>query len=153
MKIILKFFIILLFFGCTNFNNTKDLPFVNLIVQQDKYSLILKNYFHKQYNNYNSELAEITVETNLSFNSNNTLSKNGKKNLTIIKGTLNFKIIETLSNKIIRSGKISTSINTGNISSLYGIDQNNNFAKQRISKYLATRLYQKILLNISHSEN
>ena len=81
MKIILKFFIILLFFGCTNFNNTKDLPFVNLIVQQDKYSLILKNYFHKQYNNYNSELAEITVETNLSFNSNNTLSKNGKKKI------------------------------------------------------------------------
>lgn len=153
MKIILKFFIILLFFGCTNFNNTKDLPFVNLIVQQDKYSLILKNYFNNQYNNYNSKLAKITVETNLSFKSNNTLSKNGKKNLTIIKGTLNFKIIETLSKKIIRSGKISTSINTGNVSSLYSIDQNNNFAKQRISKYLATKLYQKILLNISHSEN
>ena len=119
MKIIFKFFIILLFFGCTNFNNKKNLPFVNLVVQQDKYSLILKNYFNRQFNNYNSKLAKITVETNLFFSSNNTLSKNGQKNLTIIKGTLNFKIIEISSNKIIRSGQISTSINTGNISSLY----------------------------------
>ena len=32
-------------------------------------------------------------------------------------------------------------------------DENNNFAKERIAKYLASKLYRKILLNTYTSEN
>ena len=55
--------------------------------------------------------------------------------------------------KIIKTGTLSSSINTGNVSSLYGIDKNDNFTKERIARYLASKLYKKILLNIYTSEN
>ena len=154
MKIIFKIFIILFFIGCSNMNNiTKIPPSLDLIVKQDKYSLILKHYFYKNFKNYDKNLAEFIVETNLSFNTTNALSISGNSSLNIIKGKVDYKIFNKSKTKLIKSSSISTSINTGSVSSLYGVDENNNFAKERISKYLASKLYRKILLNINHSEN
>ena len=154
MKIILFITIVLLFFGCGNTNNlAKNPPLVNLIVQQDKYSLIFKHQFYKNFKNYDKSLAKFNVETNLSFNTSNALSNNGNNNLNIIKGTVDFKILNKINSKIIKTGSISSSINTGSVSSLYSVDENNNFAKERIAKYLASKLYRKILLNTYTSEN
>jgi|TARA_B100000073_G_scaffold315171_1_gene290882 hypothetical protein len=154
MKIILFITIVLLFFGCGNTNNlAKNPPLVNLIVQQDKYSLIFKHQFYKNFKNYDKSLAKFNVETNLSFNTSNALSNNGNNNLNIIKGTVDFKILNKINSKIIKTGSISSSINTGSVSSLYSVDENNNFAKERITKYLASKLYRKILLNTYTSEN
>ena len=153
MKIIIYIFIILLFSGCSNLNKVIENPsLVNLVVQDDKYSLILKHHFYKNFKSYDKNLVKFTVETDLSFNTRDVLSNNGDNKLSIIKGTVYFKILNNLNTKIIKSGSISSSINTGSISSLYGIDKNNNFAKERISKYLAYKLYRKILLNYSRSE-
>ena len=146
--------ILLLFFGCSNVNNvTKNPPLVNLDVQQDKYSLILKHHFYKNFKTYDTNLAKFTVETNLSFNTSNALSNSGDNNLNIVKGTVDFKIFNRLKTKIIETGNLSSSINTGSVSSLYSVDENNNFAKERITKYLASKLYRKILLNTYISEN
>ena len=93
------------------------------------------------------------METNLTFNTISSLSNRGSNNLNVIKGTVKFRIFDKLKAKLINSGSISTSINTGNILSLYGIDENNNYTKERISKYLASKLYKKVILNIRHSEN
>ena len=154
MKITLKIFIVLLFFGCGNINNvTNSPPLVNLVVQQDKYSLILKHHFYKIFDNYDKDLAKVTVKTNLSFTSSNALSNNGDDNLTIIKGVVDFKIFNTSNAEIIKTGSISSSINTGNVSSLYSVDENNNFVKERMSKTLASKLYRIVLLNINSSEN
>ena len=154
MKIILLISIVLLFFGCTSTNNlAKNPPSVNLIVQQDKYSLIFKHQFYKNFKNYDKNLAKFNVETNLSFNTSNALSNNGNNNLNIIKGTVDFKILNKINSKIIKTGSISSSINTGSVSSLYSVDENNNFAKERLTKYLASKLYRKILLNTYTSEN
>ena len=154
MKIILFITIVLLFFGCGNTNNlAKNPPLVNLIVQQDKYSLIFKHQFYKNFKNYDKSLAKFNVETNLSFNTSNALSNNGNNNLNIIKGTVDFKILNKINSKIIKTGSISSSINTGSVSSLYSVDENNNFARERIAKYLASKLYRKILLNTYTSEN
>ena len=154
MKIILKIIIILLYFGCSNVNNTtKNPPLINLIVQQDKYSLIFKHHFYKNFKNYDKNLAKINIETNLSFTSSNALSSNGDKNLTIINGIVNFKIFKTSNTEIIETGSITSSINIGSVSSLYGVDENNNFAKERISINLASKLYRKVLLDINYSEN
>ena len=38
-------------------------------------------------------------------------------------------------------------------SEMVSIDENNNFAKERISRLLASKLFRKILLNINSSEN
>ena len=146
--------ILLLFFGCSNVNNvTKNPPLVNLDVQQDKYSLILKHHFYKNFKTYDTNLAKLTVETNLSFNTSNALSNSEDNNLNIVKGTVDFKIFNRLKTKIIETGNLSSSINTGSVSSLYSVDENNNFAKERITKYLASKLYRKILLNTYISEN
>ena len=154
MKIILSISIVLLFFGCSNTNNVaKNPPLVNLIVQQDKYSLIFKHQFYNNFEAFDNNLAKFIVETNLSFNKSDALSNNGNNSLNIIKGTVDFKIFNKINSKIIKKGSISSSINTGSVSSLYGVDENDNFAKERIAKYLASKLYRKILLNTYTSEN
>ena len=154
MKIILKVLIVLLFSGCSNIDNIdKNPPSINLLVQQDKYSLILKNNFYRNFEKVDKNLAKFIVKTKLSFDSDSTLSNNGNNSLTIIKGTINFKILDALNMRIIKSVSISSSINTGSVSSLYSVEENNNFAKERLSKYLASKLYRKILLNIKSSEN
>ena len=154
MKIIFQISILLLFFGCSNINNVvQNSPSVNLVVNQDKYSLILKHYFYKNFNSYNKNEAKFTVETNLTFSENSALSNSGADNLNIIKGTVNFKIFNKSKTKLILSSSITSSVNTGNVSSLYGVDENNNFAKERITKYLASKLYRNVLLKIIHSEN
>ena len=154
MKIILLISIILSLFGCSNINNmAKNSPLVNLVVQQDKYSLILKHQFYKNLKTYDKNFSKYIVETKLSFNTSDTLSNNGSNKLNIIKGTVNFKIFNKIDSKIIKTGSISSSINTGSVSSLYSVDENNNFAKERIAKYLASKLYRKILLNTYTSEN
>ena len=154
MKIILQICVILLFFGCSNLNNIdKTPPLVKLVVNQDKYSLILKHYFYKNFKNNNKDLAKFIIETNLSFNTSNALSISGNNSLNIVKGIINYNIFNKSKTKLIKSGSISSSINTGSVSSLYGIDENNNFAKERISKYLASKLFRKVLLIINQSEN
>ena len=154
MKIILLISSVLLFFGCSKTNNVaKNPPLVNLIIQQDKYSLIFKHQFYNNFETFDKNLAKFIVETNLSFNTSDALSNNGDNNLNIIKGTVDFKIFNKINSKIIKIGSISSSINTGSVSSLYSVDENNNFAKERIAKYLASKLYRKILLNTYTSEN
>ena len=154
MKIILLISIGLTLFGCSNMNNmAKNPPLVNLVVQQDKYSLILKHHFYKNLKTYDKNLAKFIVETNLSFNTSDALSNNGNNKLNIIKGTVDFKILNKLNSNIVNTGSISSSINSGSVSSLYSVDENNNFAKERIAKYLASKLYRTILLNTYTSEN
>ena len=154
MKIILLISIVLLFFGCGNTTNVaKKPPLVNLIVQQDKYSFIFKHQFYNNFNSFDKDLAQFIVETNLLFNTSSALSNNGNNKLNIIKGTVDFKIINKINSKIIETGSISSSINTGSVSSLYSVDENNNFAKERMAKYLASKLYRKILLHTYTSEN
>ena len=154
MKILLQIFIILLFFGCTNYSSvTQNVPLVDLVVQQDKYSLKFKHHFYKNFKNYDKNLAQITVKTNLTFASSNALSNNGDGNLTVIVGKVNFKIFNISNTEIIKIGSVSSSVTTGGVSSLYSIDENNNFVKERISKNLAYKLYREILLNINYSEN
>jgi len=154
MKIILQIIIVFLFIGCSNVNKVnKSSPLINLVVKEDKYSLILKHHFYKNFKTYNNNLVKFIVETNLSFNTTDALSNNGSNNLKIVKGRVDFKIFNNLKTKVIKSGSISSSINTGNVTSLYSIDENNNFAKEKIAKFLASKLYGKILLNIKQSES
>ena len=146
-------FFIFLFLGCSNtYKINQKIPNINLVVQQDKYSLILKRHFIKNLNTFNPTLDKITVKTNLSFKTHAALTNKGNNHLNIVKGKVDFKIFSTSSTEI-KSGSISSSINTGNISSLYGIDENNNFAKERISKQLSSKLFKKILLIINSSES
>ena len=154
MRILVQICIILIFFGCGSIKNKTDYPLlVNLIVPKDKYSLILKHHFYKNFNTSDKNLNKTTVKAHLIFNKTNALSNNGSSNLSIVNGKINFEIFDKLNAKVIKSGSISSSINTGSVSSLYGVDKNNDFAKERIAKYLASKLYRKILLIMKNGEN
>ena len=154
MKIILQILIVLSILGCSNtINETKKLPSVILDVQQDKYSLIFKHHFYKSFQNYDKSLSKFIVKTNLKFSTSKALSNKGSDKLNIMKGTVDFKIFNSSNTKLIKSDSISSSINTGSVSSLYSVDENNNFAKKRLSIYLASKLYRKVLLNLKYSEN
>ena len=154
MKIILLISFLFSIIGCSNiYNVTKNPPSVNLVTNKDKYSLIFKHQFYSNYKTNDEELVKYTVVTNLLFNTSAALTNNGNKSLDIVKGTVDFKIFNKLKTKIIKKGSLSSSINSGSVSSLYSIDENNNFAKERIAKYLASKLYRIILLNNISSEN
>ena len=154
MNIIIQFSILLLFLGCSNLNKVNEnSPLVNLVVKQDKYSLILKQHFYKNFKINSNNLNIFTVVTNLKFDEKSALSNSGTNSLNIIKGTVDFQIYNKSKTKLILSSSISSSINTGAVSSLYGVDENNNFAKERLSKYLASKLHRNVLLKIRNSEN
>ena len=85
----MQIFIVSLFFGCTNVNKIyKNQPLINLIVDNNKYSIILKNHFDKNFKSYGKHLTKINVKMNLSFNIGSALSNNGSNNLTIVNGTV-----------------------------------------------------------------
>jgi hypothetical protein len=75
---------------------------VNLIVQQDKYSLIFKRQFYNNFKTFDKNLAKFIVKTNLSFNTSDALSNNGNNKLNIIKGTVDFKIFNKINSTIIQ---------------------------------------------------
>ena len=146
--------ILVIFIFITNScSSIKNLPNVNLNTNEGKYELIFKNAFYKSYKNFKKNKKTITVNSKISFNVINTLSIKGKSNLKRLKGFLNYQIIDVLDNKVINSGTISSSINYGSITSLYGIETSLNFAKERLSKLLAKKLSNRIILRMKLIDN
>ncbi len=150
MKIILNLFILLFVFNCSSLKNVskKSVPYVNLNVSNEKYSLILKHHFDKNFNKFNDKLDQFKVDSRITFTKQDTLSQNGSNNLSILRGEVTFKIYNTSKSILIKSGKIDSSVNIGNVSSFYGIDENLNFTKERLTQYLASKLYKRIMLSI-----
>jgi len=150
MKIILNLFILLFVFNCSNLKNVteKNVPYVSLNVINERYSLILKHNFDKNFTKFNDKLDKFRVDSKITFTKQDTLSHNGSNNLSILSGEVTFKIYNTSKSILIKSGKIDSSVNIGNVSSFYGIDENLNFTKERLTQYLASKLYKRIMLSI-----
>tara|TARA_S200000501_G_C20426687_1_gene570428 strand:+ start:101 stop:556 length:456 start_codon:yes stop_codon:yes gene_type:complete len=150
MKIILNLFILLFVFNCSNLKNVteKSVPYVSLNVINERYSLILKHNFDKNFTKFNDKLDKFKVDSKITFTKQDTLSHNGSNNLSILSGQVTFKIYNTSKSILIKSGKIDSSVNIGNVSSFYGIDENLNFTKERLTQYLASKLYKRIMLSI-----
>ena len=150
MKIILNLFILLFVFNCSNLKNVTEesVPYVSLNVINERYSLILKHNFDKNFTKFNDKLDKFRVDSKIIFTKQDTLSHNGSNNLSILSGEVTFKIYNTSKSILIKSGKIDSSVNIGNVSSFYGIDENLNFTKERLTQYLASKLYKRIMLSI-----
>ena len=150
MKIILNFFILFFVLSCSNLKHVteKNIPYISLNVISEKYSLILKHHFDKNLTKFNDKLDKFKVDSSISFSTQSTLSQNGTNNLSILNGEVTFKIYNTSKSMLIKSGKIDSSVNIGSVSSFYGIDENLNFTKERLTKYLASKLYKRTMLSI-----
>ena len=81
------------------------------------------------------------------------MSIKGKSKLKKLKGILSYKITDSSDTQVVKVGTIRNSINYGNITSLYGIDTSLKFAKERISRQLAQKLYNIIIIRVKNIDN
>ena len=155
MKFFFTLLVISLMISCSNISYVKNnnIPFLVLNVKNLKYPIILKYHFNKNLSKFNKKFGEYRIDVDISFSEQDTLTNKGKNSLSILNGTINYKIYDVLQSRVSNSGQITSSINIGSVSSLYGKDQNINFTKERLTKYLASKLYNRVLLSIKKSEN
>ena len=155
MKFFFTLLVISLMISCSNISYVKNnnIPFLVLNVKNQKYPIILKYHFNKNLSKFNKKFGEYRIDVDISFSEQDTLTNKGKNSLSILNGTINYKIYDVLQSRVSNSGQITSSINIGSVSSLYGKDQNINFTKERLTKYLASKLYNRVLLSIKKSEN
>lgn len=143
-------FIIIILSSCTSTNNLnkRTLPGINFLINEGKYGLILKNTFFRSYKKSVENNYKITIKSELSFSIKDTLSIKGKNNLKKLRGNLDYQIINSINSKVLFSGNINSSISYGSITSLYGTDTSLKFAKERLSKHLANKLYNRVILRV-----
>ena len=156
MKIILNIAILVFILcSCSSINSikNKNLPHIVLDTDNDKYGLIIKKTFYKLYKKIDNKNRTVTVRTGLTFNIHDTLSIKGKSKLKKLKGILSYKITDSSDTQVVKVGTIRNSINYGNITSLYGIDTSLKFAKERISRQLAQKLYNIIIIRVKNIDN
>ena len=132
-------------------NNLNQNYFLQIETPKNKYNTLL-NFELQKNNKLNQNYNEIFfLEANVNFTSYDTLTLKGLTPLNKMSGILSYKLIKE--NHIINKGTISSVINYGNVTSLYGKNENETFVKQRIVKNLALKLLNKIKLIINKIEN
>ena len=153
IKTINLIFLIFFIFSCSlNMKNNLD-PNYNLKIKTptNKYNHLL-NFELQKYNKFNKNHEDtFFLEANITFSSQETLTLKGLTPLYKMIGTIDYKLSKNNNN--IKKGKISSTINYGSVTSLYGKEENQKFAKQRIVKNLALKLLNKIKLIINKIEN
>ena len=148
----LIFFIFFIFSCSLSMKNNLD-PNYNLKIETptNKYNHLLRFELQK-YNKFNKNHEDtFFLEANITFSSQETLTLSGLSPLYKMTGTIDYKLSKN--NKNIKKGKISSTINYGSVTSFYGKEENQKFAKQRIVKNLALKLLNKIKLIINKIEN
>ena len=153
IKTINLIFLIFFIFSCSlNMKNNLD-PNYNLKIETptNKYNHLLRFELQK-YNKFNKNHEDtFFLEANITFLTQETLTLNGLSPLYKMIGTIDYKLSKNNNN--IKKGKISSTINYGSVTSFYGKEENQKFAKQRIVKNLALKLLNKIKLIINKIEN
>ena len=153
IKTINLFLISVFIFSCSlgvNNNLNQDY-FLQIETPKNKYNTLL-NFELQKNNKLNQNYNEIFfLEANVNFTSYETLTLNGLTPLNKMSGVLSYKLIKE--NNIVDKGTISSVINYGSVTSLYGKNENETFVKQRIVKNLALKLLNKIKLIINKIEN
>ena len=153
IKTINLFLISVFIFSCSLGikNNLNQNYFLQIDTPKNKYDTLL-NFELQKNNKLNQNYNEIFfLEANVNFTSYETLTLNGLTPLNKMSGILSYKLIKE--NHIIDKGTISSVINYGSVTSLYGKNENETFVKQRIVKNLALKLLNKIKLIINKIEN
>ena len=146
-------FLVLFIFSCSL--NVKDKLNQNYSLKietpNSKYDTLL-NFELKKYNKFDEEHRNIFfLDANITFSSQETLSLKGLTPLNKMTGTIKYQLNKN--DTIIKKGSISSVINYGSVSSLYGKEENQKFAQERIVKNLALKLLNKIKLIINKIEN
>ena len=154
MKFFLSLLTIFYLTSCGNIHHIakNNLPYVELEVEKERYASLLKYSFNKNYSNFDKNMSKFKVIAKINFEKYSTL-RNGTNNLSILKGTVNYMIVDLKNAKTLKKDNIVSTINIGNVSSLYGISKNEIFSRERLTRYLASKLHKKIILSLKQIDN
>ena len=132
---------------------TKKIQNISIETPNTKFNVILKNHLKRIFNNKPNNATKITLKSEISFESSNTLSENGLNVLKSTKGIVTYTLIDSNSGKTIKSGSIDTfPALSASSNSLYSNDVSLEHIKERLSLSSAKKLYMHVKL-IMHKLN
>ena len=112
IKKIFVFLLLIITFGCafSNINKTKfnNLTTVSIETPSDRYNVIFKEYLKRKFDNKKNIKPSFILKTDISFNSNKTMSVGGLAVLNSTKAVVRYSLVDNGSNTLIKSGSIKT---------------------------------------------
>ena len=146
IKKVFVFLILIITFGCSsyNINNTKsiDLKTVSIETPSDRYNVIFKEYLKRKFYNKKNLKPSFILKTDISFNSNETMSVSGLAVLNSTKAVVRYSLVDNGSNTLIKSGSIKTfPALSSSSNSLYSNEESLKHIKERLSQSSANKLY------------
>ena len=146
IKKVFVFLILIITFGCSsyNINNTKsiDLKTVSIETPSDRYNVIFKEYLKRKFYNKKNLEPSFILKTDISFNSNETMSVSGLAVLNSTKAVVRYSLVDNGSNTLIKSGSIKTfPALSSSSNSLYSNEESLKHIKERLSQSSANKLY------------
>ncbi len=146
IKKIFVFLLLIIAFGCTSYNinetNSINLRTVSIETPSDKYNVIFKEYLKRKFENKNNLKPSFILKTDISFNSNETMSVSGLAVLNSTKAVVRYLLVDNDSNTLIKSGSIKTfPALSSSSNSLYSNEESLKHIKERLSQSSANKLY------------
>ena len=149
-NIIIIFFIF--FISSCSFNNVLKIPkkstySIEIETPSDKYNIYFRESLKRFFYNQNNEATRYKLEASIKFQSTDTLSISGTSILKSTKAKINYLIKSKNTNKLLKSGSISTFPALSSTStSLYSKEKSIEHIKKRLVKSSAKTLYMRINL-------
>ena len=139
----------LFFYGCAsknpNFVNTNDMNSVSIETNEDRDNLLFKENLKRLFKTKKN--VKFKLITSISFSSSNTLSVGGLNVLTSTVASVNYKLYNFKSNKLIKSGSLQSFPALGSTSSsLYASDTNLKHIKERLNISVSKKLYMHLII-------
>ena len=112
IKKIFVFLLLIISFGCASYNvhktNSINLRTVSIETPSDRYNVIFKEYLKRKFDNKKNLKPSFILKTDISFNSNETMSVSGLEVLNSTKAVVTYSLVDNSSNTLIKSGSIKT---------------------------------------------
>jgi len=141
----------LFFYGCasnnSNFVNTDDMNSVSIETNEDRDNILFKENLKRLFKTKKNVNFKFKLITSISFSSSNTLSVGGLNVLTSTVASVNYKLYNFKSNKLIKSGSLQSFPALGSTSSsLYSSDTNLKHIKERLNISVSKKLYMHLII-------
>ena len=146
IKKIFVFLLLIITSSCTSYNiseiNSINLTTVSIETPSDRYNVIFKEYLKRKFDNKNNLKPSFILKTDISFNSNETMSVSGLAVLNSTKAVVRYSLVDNSSNILIKSGSIKTfPALSSSSNSLYRNEVSLKHIKERLSQSSANKLY------------
>ena len=145
-------FLVILFlfiYGCAstkpNFIKSNLINSVSIETSEGKYNILLKEHLKRIFQTKKNADHKFKLKASISFSSSDTLSASGLNSLTRTIASVSYKLYNSKSNKLIKSGSIKSFPALGSTSSsLYTNDISLKHIKERLNLSISKKLYMHL---------